>query len=104
MQELFEKTSIPKAFFKLAFPIVLGMVFSMVYNLADTFFVSQTQNTALVAGVSLCTPLFSFLIAIGDIFGLGGSSFISRLMGQKPSTMLLGSAASASTPQLRSAS
>jgi putative MATE family efflux protein len=83
MQELFEKTSIPKAFFKLAFPIVLGMVFSMVYNLADTFFVSQTQNTALVAGVSLCTPLFSFLIAIGDIFGLGGSSFISRLMGQK---------------------
>lgn len=83
MQELFEQAPIPKAYFKLAFPVVLGMVVSMIYNLADTFFVSQTQNTDLVAGVSLCTPLFSLLLAIGDIFGLGGSSIISRLMGQK---------------------
>jgi len=36
-----------------------------------------------VAGVALCTPLFSLLIAIGDIFGLGGSSLISRLLGEK---------------------
>ncbi|MCH5463788.1 MATE family efflux transporter [Levilactobacillus tujiorum] len=83
MEELFEKAPIPKAYFKLALPVVLSMVASMIYNLADTFFVSQTQNTNLVAGVALCTPLFSFLIAIGDIFGLGGSSLISRLLGEK---------------------
>ncbi len=83
MEELFERASIPRAYFKLALPVVLSMVASMIYNLADTFFVSQTQNTNLVAGVALCTPLFSFLIAIGDIFGLGGSSLISRLLGEK---------------------
>lgn len=83
MEELFERTSIPHAYFKLALPVVLSMVASMIYNLADTYFVSQTQNTSLVAGVALCTPLFSFLIAIGDIFGLGGSSLISRLLGEK---------------------
>ncbi|WP_125761291.1 MATE family efflux transporter [Companilactobacillus hulinensis] len=82
MNELFEKESIPKAYFTLALPVVLGMVASMIYNLADTFFISQTQNTDLVAGVALCTPLFSFLLALGDIFGLGGSSLISRLLGQ----------------------
>ncbi|WP_143461828.1 MATE family efflux transporter [Levilactobacillus enshiensis] len=83
MEELFERSSIPRAYFKLALPVVLSMVASMIYNLADTFFVSQTQNTNLVAGVALCTPLFSLLIAIGDIFGLGGSSLISRLLGEK---------------------
>lgn len=83
MEELFERAPVPRAYFKLALPIVLGMVASMIYNLADTYFVSQTQNTALVAGVALCTPLFSFLIAAGDIFGLGGSSLISRLLGEK---------------------
>ncbi|KRN03141.1 Na+-driven multidrug efflux pump [Levilactobacillus senmaizukei DSM 21775 = NBRC 103853] len=83
MEELFERAPIPKAYFKLALPVVLGMVASMVYNLADTYFVAQTQNTDLVAGVALCTPLFSLLLALGDIFGLGGSSLISRLLGEK---------------------
>jgi len=83
MEELFERAPIPRAYFKLALPVVLAMVASMIYNLADTFFVSQTQNTNLVAGVALCTPLFSLLIALGDIFGLGGSSLISRLLGEK---------------------
>lgn len=47
------------------------------------FFVAQTQNTNLVAGVSLCAPIFTLMIALGDIFGIGGSSVISRLFGQK---------------------
>lgn len=55
----------------------------MIYNLTDTFFVAQTQNANLVAGITLCTPLFSMMIALGDMFGLGGSSAISRLLGQR---------------------
>ncbi|MGO2300076.1 MATE family efflux transporter [Paucilactobacillus nenjiangensis] len=64
-------------------PVVLGTVVSMIYNLTDTFFVAQTQNANLVAGITLCTPLFSMMIALGDMFGLGGSSAISRLLGQR---------------------
>ena len=74
---------ISKAYFKLALPVVLSMVISLVYNMVDTFFVAQTQNTNLVAGVSLCAPIFTLMIALGDIFGIGGSSVISRLFGQK---------------------
>ncbi len=80
--DLFEKTSVPRAYMTLALPVVLSMLVSMVYNLVDTFFVAHTGNTAMVAGVSLAAPLFTVMIALGDIFGLGGSSVISRLFGQ----------------------
>lgn len=83
MEKVFENQSIYKSYFQLALPVVFSMVASMIYNLADTFFVSQTQNTDLIAGVSLCTPLFSLMLALGDIFGLGGSALISRLLGKK---------------------
>lgn len=81
--DLFEKVPISKAYFKLALPVVLSMVISLVYNMVDTFFVAQTQNTNLVAGVSLCAPIFTLMIALGDIFSIGGSSVISCLFGQK---------------------
>lgn len=82
-QELFEHAPVNKVYFKFALPLVSSMVLSLFYNMVDTFFIAQTQNTYLVAGVSLCAPVFVMMIAIGDIFGLGGSSVISRLFGEK---------------------
>lgn len=82
-ETLFEKAPVHKAYLKLALPVVLSMVVSLVYNMVDTYFIAQTGNTNLVAGVALGTPVFTFMIAVGDIFGLGGSSVISRLFGQK---------------------
>lgn len=81
--ELFEKAPVHKAYFKFALPVVFSMVISLVYNMMDTYFIAQTGNTNLVAGVSLGAPVFTLMIAFGDIFGLGGSSVISRLFGQK---------------------
>lgn len=81
--ELFEKTSVPKAYMKLALPVVLSMVVSLVYNMVDTYFIALTGVQELVAGVSLVVPIFTMMVAFGDIFGLGGSSVISRLFGEK---------------------
>lgn len=81
--ELFEKTPVPKAYMKLALPVVLSMMVSLVYNMVDTYFIALTGVQELVAGVSLVVPVFTMLIAFGDIFGLGGSSVISRLFGEK---------------------
>ncbi|MBE5855408.1 MAG: MATE family efflux transporter [Lachnospiraceae bacterium] len=81
MNELFEKKSIPSAYLTLAIPVVLSMVVQLVYNMVDTYFISQTNNTALIAGVSVCTPLFTLMLAVGDFFALGGSSVMSRLLG-----------------------
>lgn len=82
MDQLFEHTSIRKAYFTLTMPVVLSMAVTLIYNMVDTFFVSKTQNPNLVAGVSQGAPLFTMMIALGDIFGLGGSSVISRLFGE----------------------
>ena len=81
-QELFEKAPVSKAYFKMALPVVMSMLVSLVYTMVDTWFIAQTQDTALVAGVSLCAPMFTLMVAMGDIFGLGGSSLISRLLGK----------------------
>ena len=80
-RDLFEKVPVPRAYLKLSVPVVLSMVLSVVYNMVDTWFISLTGDTNLVAGVSVCAPIFVLSVAMGDIWGLGGSSLISRLLG-----------------------
>lgn len=80
-KQLFDTERIIPTYFKMALPIVFSMVITLIYNLADTYFISRTNDALLVAGVSVCTPLFTALMAIGNIFGQGGNSAISRLLG-----------------------
>ena len=74
---------IVRTYFHLALPVVVGSIITIIYSLADTYFIAQTDNALLVAGVSVCAPLFTILMAFGNIFGQGGSSLISRLLGRK---------------------
>lgn len=87
-QTVFTEKSLPRMYFRFALPVVFSMVITMVYNLADTYFIASTGNTALVAGVSLCAPVFTFLMAIGNIFAQGGCSLISRLLGSQDTQAL----------------
>ena len=82
-ENLFEQDSIGKTYWTLALPVTIGMVLSVIYNIADTYFISRTQDTDLVAAVSLCAPVFTLLMAFGNIFGQGGTSLISRLFGKQ---------------------
>lgn len=83
MDSFFDTKHLYRSYFKMALPVVLGLVVTLVYNLADTFFIAQTNDTNLIAGVSLCAPVFTALMAFGNIYGQGGSSLISRLLGQQ---------------------
>lgn len=58
------------------------MIMVLVYNLADTFFIGQTKDAYMVAAVSLATPAFLIFMAIGMLFGVGGTSLISRMIGE----------------------
>lgn len=80
---LFETTPVPRAFLTLTIPVVLSKIVSLIYNMADTFFIARTGNADLVAGVSICAPVFLLMVSLGDLFGLGGSSVMSRLFGQQ---------------------
>lgn len=80
--DVFETMEVPKAYLTMAIPVVLGMVVSLVYNMVDTFFIARTGDLNLVAGVSLGAPVFTLMVAMGDLFGLGGSSVMSRCFGR----------------------
>ena len=80
---VFNETKVSKAYLRLAVPLVFSMAVGLIYNLTDTFFVAPTKETNVVAGVSLGMPLFTALMAIGNVYAQGGSSLISRLLGKE---------------------
>ena len=76
--DLFEKVPVPKAVATMAVPTMISMLVVVIYNMADTFFIGQTHNALLVAAVSLATPVYLIFMSIGTLFGIGGTSVISR--------------------------
>ncbi len=81
-QELFENAPVPRAVTVMAVPTIITMLVVVIYNMADTFFIGQTKDAMQVAAVSLATPVFMVFMALGNLFGIGGSSAISRALGQ----------------------
>lgn len=82
-KKLFEEAPVPKAVAIMAIPTMISMLVVVIYNMADTFFIGQTGDPIQVAAVSLATPVFMIFMALGNLFGIGGSSAISRALGQK---------------------
>lgn len=80
--DIFENAPVPKAVLYNAIPAIISMLMVLVYNLADTFFIGQTKNALMVAAVSIATPVFLLFLAVGILFGIGGTSFISRMLGE----------------------
>lgn len=63
-KELFESVPIAKAVAVLAVPTIISQIVTMVYNLADTFFIGQIGNPYMVAAVSLVFFVFWYLRGI----------------------------------------
>lgn len=80
--EKYSKMPVSKAVIQNALPAVAAMLMVLIYNLADTFFIGRTQDAYQVAAVSLATPVFLAFMSIGTIFGVGGTSVISRAYGE----------------------
>jgi len=81
--DLSGKASISKDYFKMSVPLVLSLTVTFIYGLVDMYFVSMTENVNLITGVSLVAPIYSLLLAFGDIVGFGGGSLISQYIGRK---------------------
>lgn len=72
-------------FFKLirfAFPSMIMMVVMSVYTVVDGVFVSVYVGTDALSSVNIILPLYSLLLAIGIMFGTGGTAYVSKLLGQ----------------------
>ena len=89
-KDLFENQPVLKAIFSLAIPSIIGQLILVIYNMTDTFFIGmaarqmadQGLGNALVAGVTICMPVYMILSAISNLFGVGASSVISRSLGK----------------------
>lgn len=79
----FEEGSVPKLIAKFAVPTVLSQLVTLIYNLADTYFVGQTNDPAQVAALTLSFPLFMSMTMVANLFGIGANSYISRSLGMK---------------------
>ncbi len=82
-EELFEKAPVPRAILTMAIPSMISMLVTVIYNMADTFFIGQTGDAMQVAAVSLANPIFLIFTAFGNLYGIGGTSVISRALGEK---------------------
>lgn len=80
--EIFRNAPVPKAVISNVIPSIISMIMVLLYNLADTFFIGQTKDAYMVAAVSVATPAFLFFMAVGMLFGIGGTSLISRMLGE----------------------
>jgi len=76
------ETPIPKLVVTLAIPMIISMLVSAIYNLADTFFVSKLGTSASGA-VGVVFSLMAVIQAVGFMLGMGAGAQISRLLGQK---------------------
>ena len=80
---LFETEKISTAILKLAIPTVLSSLVMTIYSLADTFFVGMLNNSVENAAVTLSAPVLLAFNAVNNLFGVGGSSMMSRALGRK---------------------
>lgn len=56
---------------------------TILYNMADTYFIGQVNDVNQVAAISVTMPVFLVLMSLGALFGIGSASYISRMMGSK---------------------
>lgn len=81
--ELFERMPVGRALLIMAVPTIVSQLITMIYNLADTFFIGMSDDPYKVAAASVVSILYFLLTSLSNLFGVGGGSLLSRLLGQK---------------------
>ena len=73
---------VQKLVIKLAIPTIITMLVTSIYNMADTFYVSQL-NTSASAAVGIIYALSAIIQAFAYMIGMGAGNNIARLLGQQ---------------------
>lgn len=74
--------SIPVLILKLAVPTIITMLISAFYNMADTYFIGELDDTLATAAVGVAMPLMNIVQAIGFFFGHGSGNYMSHALGK----------------------
>lgn len=72
---------IARALVHLCVPMAAAFVVSALYNVVNAGFLGSQHDTSLLAAITFGTPLLGLIMAVGGVFGVGGSALMSRLLG-----------------------
>ena len=75
--------AIPKLLIQQALPASVGILVMSLNILIDTLFVGQWIGAYAIAAINIVLPVSFFIAALGMSIGIGGSSIISRALGDK---------------------
>ena len=73
---------VEKLILGLAFPSIMIMIISAVYNVVDTYFVASL-GTSAVAAIGIAFPLMNIISAMGFSFGQGSGNYMARALGAR---------------------
>lgn len=72
---------IGRALVHLCVPMAAGISVTAVYNVINAGFVGSRHDPSLLAALTFGLPLLGLVMAVGGVFGVGGSAEVSRLLG-----------------------
>ena len=72
---------IVRALVHLCVPMAAALIVGAVYNLINAGVIGSLHDTALLAAITLGSPILGLVMAVGGVFGTGGGALISRLLG-----------------------
>ena len=76
-----KESPIRKASVHLSIPMMVGISATTVYNLINAYFIGLIHDTNMMSAITLAMPITIILMAVGNMFGVGGGTFITRLLG-----------------------
>lgn len=82
-QYYLESAPMKKAIAHLSIPMMIGMSVGTIYNVINAYFIGLLHNTSMLTAITLGLPIFTVLMAFGNVLGVGGGTFVTRLAGQK---------------------
>ena len=74
---------IGKLLMKYAGPAIIAMTASSLYNMIDSIFIGHGVGPLAIAGLAVTFPLMNLSAACGTLVGVGASTIMSVLLGQK---------------------
>lgn len=78
-----ETVSIRRLLWRYSTPAIIAMIASSLYNLVDTIFIGQCAGSLALTGVTVAKPFMDILAAFGTLVGVGGSAYLSIILGEK---------------------
>ena len=72
-----------RSLLKFAFPSIIMMIFMSLYSIVDGFFIAQYVDSMALSATNIVYPAVSILLAVGIMFGTGGSAVVAAKIGQE---------------------